>query len=151
MVALFAAWIAAAFTGVGSVLPAAEPAARPRLGRGIVVKVDRHPQFGPIVGDVRGQAFYLFDRERSARPRCYGACAQAWPPVLARGRPVAGRGVDPRLLGTTRRADGRLQVTYRERPMYYYVSDSPGVVLCHDVFEYGGTWLVLGPSGRALA
>lgn len=151
MVAEIVALIAAALAGTGPAPTVAEPAARPRLGRGIVVKVTRNPRYGPLVGDARGEAFYLFDRERSSRPRCYGDCARVWPPVLARGRPVAGRGVDPRLLGTTRRADGSLQVTYRDRPMYFYVGDSPGVVLCHDVFEYGGSWLVLGPSGRALA
>jgi Secreted repeat of unknown function len=69
--------------------------------------------------------------------------------VLARGEPVAGRSLRARLLGTTRRRDGRVQVTYRGHPLYYYVHDSPGRILCHDVFEYGGTWLVVAPDGRA--
>ncbi len=126
--------------------PAAPVADAARRGRTIRV-VDS--QFGPVVADVAGEAVYLFDAETTARPECYGECAAAWPPVLAKGVPVAGRGLRARWLGTTRRSDGRVQVTYRGHPLYYYVHDSPGRILCHDVFEYGGTWLVVAPNGRA--
>jgi predicted lipoprotein with Yx(FWY)xxD motif len=120
--------------------------ARTRRGRTIKV-VDS--QFGAVVADRAGEALYLFDAEKTTRPACYGACAAAWPPVLAKGEPIAGRGLRAHLLGTTRRRDGRVQVTYRDRPLYYYVHDTPGRILCHDVFEYGGTWLVVAPDGRA--
>jgi predicted lipoprotein with Yx(FWY)xxD motif len=40
-------------------------------------------------------------------------------------------------------------VTYAGRPLYYYVGDKkPGQVLCQNVNEYGGLWLVMRPSGR---
>ncbi|HKG38604.1 MAG TPA: hypothetical protein VKB25_06410 [Conexibacter sp.] len=122
--------------------------AAPPARRGRTIKVV-DSQFGPVVADRAGEALYLFDAETTARPACYGDCAVAWPPVLAKGEPVAGRGLRPRLLGTTRRRDGRVQATYRGHPLYYYVHDSPGRILCHDVFEYGGTWLVVAPDGRA--
>lgn len=122
--------------------------ARRRLRRGRTIKVV-DSQFGAVVADVTGEAVYLFDLERTKRPRCYGDCAAAWPPVLAKGRPVAGRGIRRRLLGTVRRRDGRLQVTYRGHPLYYYVHDAPGRILCHDVFEFGGLWLVVAPNGNA--
>ena len=105
-------------------------------------------QFGRVVADRHGEALYLFDRERSGKSECYGACARAWPPLLTKGKPVAA-GAEQGLLGTTRRADGRLQVTYAGHPLYYYVSDSPGTILCHDVVEFGGTWLVVNPDGQA--
>jgi hypothetical protein len=35
-------------------------------------------------------------------------------------------------------------------PLYYYVHDPPGEVLCHDVEEFGGLWLVVDPSGEAV-
>jgi predicted lipoprotein with Yx(FWY)xxD motif len=134
--------------------PAAEPSAtatvaaperKPRR-RGIRIRaIDS--QFGTIVGDGRGQAAYLFDREESKQSECYGDCARAWPPVLTRGRPVAGKGIRKRLLGTTRRRNGKRQVTYDGRPLYYYVDDAPGRVLCHDVLEFGGLWLVVRPDG----
>jgi predicted lipoprotein with Yx(FWY)xxD motif len=100
-----------------------------------------------VVADRHGEALYLFDAETGSRPRCYGACAKAWPPFLTKGGPRAFEGARAKLLGTTRRRDGRLQVTYRGHPLYYYVSDSPGRILCQDVEEFGGTWLVVQPSG----
>jgi predicted lipoprotein with Yx(FWY)xxD motif len=115
--------------------------------RGVTVRAVKS-RFGTILANGAGQAFYLFDKERSRKSECYRDCAAAWPPVLTKGRPIAGRGIRPGLLGTTRRRDGRLQVTYRGRPMYYYVADSPGVVLCQDVVEFGGRWLVVKPDGR---
>ena len=124
---------------------AAAPERKPRR-RGIRMKaIDS--QFGTIVGDGRGQAAYLFDREESKQSECYGDCARAWPPLLTRGRPVAGKGIRKRLLGTTRRRNGKRQVTYDGRPLYYYVDDAPGRVLCHDVREFGGLWLVVRPDG----
>jgi predicted lipoprotein with Yx(FWY)xxD motif len=108
-------------------------------------------QYGRILAARRGQAVYLFDKETSAHSRCYGACAKAWPPVLTKGRPVARTGAKASLLGTTRRRDGSRQVTYRGQPLYYYVADAPGRVLCHDVAEFGGTWLVLRSSGKAVS
>jgi predicted lipoprotein with Yx(FWY)xxD motif len=60
-----------------------------------------------------------------------------------------GRGVKRGLLGTVRRRNGRRQVAYAGRPLYYYVGDRrPGQILCQDVFEYGGRWLILRPSGK---
>jgi predicted lipoprotein with Yx(FWY)xxD motif len=128
----------------------AEEDAAMAAARGTTVRLVRS-QFGRILGDRRGQAFYLFDEEKSKRSECYGRCARAWPPVLTKGRPRAGRGVRARLLGTTRRRDGRMQVTYRGRPLYYYVDDGPGRVLCHNVEEFGGLWLVLRANGEAVS
>lgn len=104
--------------------------------------------YGPILADGTGLAVYRFDKETSRRPRCYGACAKAWPPVYTTDAPVAGTGAKPGLLGTVRRRDGRLQVTYRNRPLYFYEFDTPGNVLCHDVDEFGGLWQVVRRSGR---
>jgi predicted lipoprotein with Yx(FWY)xxD motif len=106
-------------------------------------------QFGRIVADRRGQALYLFAKEKSKRSECYGACAKAWPPVLTKAQPTAGKGARKGLLGTTKRRNGKLQLTYAGHPMYYYVDDSPGVVKCHNVSEFGGLWLVVKPNGTA--
>ncbi len=97
--------------------------------------------------DASGQAIYLFDAERSSQPECYGECAEDWPPVLTMGEPQAKRSVQSKLLGTTRRSDGARQVTYAGRPLYFYAHEGKYQVLCHDVEEYGGTWLVVQPDG----
>jgi predicted lipoprotein with Yx(FWY)xxD motif len=105
--------------------------------------------FGRVIADGKGEAFYLFDKEDSKKPECYGACAAVWPPVLTKGKPVAAKGVNQKLLGTVKRSNGKLQVTYAGQPLYYYVDDSPGTILCHDVEEFGGLWLVVKPNGQA--
>lgn len=97
--------------------------------------------------DATGQAIYLFDKETTPRPRCYGECADAWPPVLTTGPPRAREATRDDLLGTVRRRDGSTQVTYAGHPLYYYAHEGPGQVLCHDVVEYGGLWLVVTPDG----
>ena len=51
------------------------------------------------------------------------------------------------LLGTTRRSDGATQVTYAGHPLYFYAHEGKYQVLCHDIEEYGGTWLVVQPDG----
>ena len=104
--------------------------------------------YGQVIADGRGEAFYLFGKETGRKSRCYGACARAWPPVITKGKPRAGNGVQARLLGTTRRKNGKLQATYAGHPLYYYVDDSPGNILCQNVSEFGGLWLVVKPSGE---
>ena len=109
----------------------------------------RATDYGSILFDGRGHALYAFTRDRRGGPStCYGACAKAWPVYFARGSLRAGRGVKRSLIATTRRRDGRRQVTYAGRPLYYYVDDGVGQVKCQAVDEFGGTWLVVRPSGR---
>jgi predicted lipoprotein with Yx(FWY)xxD motif len=118
--------------------------------RGATVKVV-DSQFGRVIADRRGEAFYLFDKEKGKRSRCYGECAVAWPPVLTKGKPRAGTGADADLLGTTKRRNGKLQVTYNGHPLYYYKDDEPGRILCHNVDEFGGLWLVVNRRGDAVS
>ena len=108
----------------------------------------RGSEFGTMLWGPKRQAVYIFQRDASKRSRCYGSCATAWPPVYTSGRPVAGRSVRKRLLGTTRRRDGRLQVTYAGKPLYYYAHERSGQVLCHNVDLNGGLWWVVGPDGK---
>jgi predicted lipoprotein with Yx(FWY)xxD motif len=107
--------------------------------------------YGPILFDSRDQAIYFFDKEEGERSECYGACAEAWPPVLTEGDPRAAGGTDSKLLGTTERDDGSLQVTYAGHPLYFYAHEGPGQVLCHNVEEFGGLWLVVAPEGEAVS
>jgi predicted lipoprotein with Yx(FWY)xxD motif len=125
-----------------------EPAKRAQPAKKPAKLTIADSQFGRILADRRGQALYLFAKEKSGKSECYGACAKAWPPLLSDDGPAATDGVRKDLLGTTKRRDGRLQATYRGQPVYLYVDDSPGKVLCHNVSEFGGLWLVIRPNGR---
>jgi predicted lipoprotein with Yx(FWY)xxD motif len=145
---LLARTILVAVVAVGAVAPTA-PAMNdaPRAK----IKVSATKKYGRILVDGSGRTLYLFTHDRRNRSRCYGACADAWPPFLTNGRPVAGKGTHRSRLGTTRRKDGSTQVTYRGRPLYYYVGErSAGQILCQDVFEFGGRWLIVAPSGKAI-
>ena len=126
---------------------AAEPAAR---RRGPLVKL-LDSQFGPVIFNGRDQAAYFFTRDRGGKSRCYGECAVAWPPFYARGKPRAARGVKQSLLGTVARRNGRRQVTYAGKPLYFYAHDPKGEVLCNDIAEFGGTWFAVTAAGKAPA
>jgi predicted lipoprotein with Yx(FWY)xxD motif len=76
---------------------------------------------------------------------------EAWPPVLTEVQPSAGAGVDTRLLGTIRRGDGTLRVTYGGRPLYFYAHERPGEIKCHNVDLHGGLWWVVTPRGDPVA
>ena len=109
----------------------------------------RDSDYGRILFDGSNRALYAFTGDRRGRPsRCYGACAAAWPPYIVTGSIRPGAGTTRSLYGTTRRRDGKRQLTYRGWPLYYYVSDPVGEVLCQNVFEFGGLWLVVRPSGQ---
>ena len=97
--------------------------------------------------DATRHPIYLFDAESGDQPKCYDDCAEAWPPVLTKGEPRARGAVRTDLLGTTSRTDGRTQVTYDGHPLYFYAHEGKYEVLCHDIVEYGGAWLVVRPDG----
>ncbi len=120
----------------------------PSTRRGPLVKL-RDSDYGRVLFSGKDQAVYLFTKDRARRSRCYGECAEAWPPFYAKDRPRAGRGVKQSLLGTTQRRDGRRQITYRGHPLYFY-DEPPRQILCQNVVEFGGTWLVVNPKGHAV-
>jgi predicted lipoprotein with Yx(FWY)xxD motif len=126
-----------------------ERTAKPRR-KGTTVTI-RDSEFGEMLFDSNRQAIYIFENDRKGKTVCYGECAEAWPPVVTKGKPVAGKGADRRLLGTLERRDGTRQVTYAGQPLYYYAHEQPGEVLCHNVDLNGGLWWVIGPDGRRLA
>jgi len=128
-----------------SLSPSPGASSTPATGTAIITA---DSPYGRMLYDASGQPIYLFDKERSSTARCYGECAEAWPPVLTTGLPRARKGTRAELLGTTRRKDGKLQATYAGHPLYYYAHEGKYQVRCHDVTEYGGTWLVVQPDGK---
>lgn len=104
-------------------------------------------KFGTMLFDEKGQAIYIWELEESTKAECYEDCAEAWPPVLTDGAPRATGSVNKDLLGTTKRTDGKTQVTYNGHPLYYYAHEEAGEVKCHNVSTHGGLWWVIQPSG----
>jgi len=108
-------------------------------------------RLGRILVDSKGITLYDFVKDKGTTSVCYGACAALWPPLLTQGKPLAGTGVRPSLLGTTRRKDGKLEVTYGGHPLYYFVTDrKPGQTTGQGVNQFGGPWWVLSPAGKEI-
>lgn len=116
-------------------------------GKGTTITVG-NSDFGTMLFDSNKQAIYVFENDPKGSTVCYGTCAEAWPPVLTDGEPRAGRGVKESLLGTVKRRDGSVQVTYAAKPLYFYSHEGPGEVRCHNVNLNGGFWWVVGPDGE---
>jgi predicted lipoprotein with Yx(FWY)xxD motif len=128
----------------------ARPAAATAKARAPKLKIT-DSDYGRILANGRGRALYLFTADRGKTSNCSGDCATAWPPYIVKTKPVAGPGVKPGKIGTTRRSDGKLQATYAGHPVYFYVGDNePGEVLCQAVNEFGGFWYVLRANGKAV-
>ncbi len=121
--------------------------APPAMADGTKIKL-RDSDYGRMLFGPGRQAIYIFERDEPDKSHCYRECARDWPPVLTEGKPVAGDGVRQRLLGRTTRRNGRKQVTYDGKPLYYYAHEGPDEVLCHDVFLNGGYWWAVGRDGN---
>lgn len=120
---------------------------KPPAPRGTAITVG-DSEFGPMLFNAKKQAIYIFENDPKGETVCYDECAKAWPPVYTEGEPRATGGVRQSLLGTMKRRDGKLQVTYAGKPLYYYVNEGPGEVRCHNVDLNGGLWWVVGPDGK---
>jgi predicted lipoprotein with Yx(FWY)xxD motif len=106
---------------------------------------------GRILVDSKGITLYDFPPDRGKTSVCYGACAALWPPLITHGKPLAGRGIQKSLLGTTKRKDGKLQVTYGGHPLYYFVTDrKPGQTTGQGLNQFGGPWWVISPAGKEI-
>lgn len=107
---------------------------------------------GTVLVDPEGLTVYEFAKDEGTTSSCYGACAEGWPPVLAEGKPTAGEGAMSSQLGTTKRKDGSMQVTYAGHPLYTFVEDSaPGEANGNESTAFGGKWSVMDEAGEAVA
>lgn len=122
-------------------------AAPPAMAAGTKIKL-RDSDYGRMLFGPGRQAIYIFERDEPGESNCYRSCARDWPPVLSKRKPVAGDGVRKRLLGRTTRRNGKKQVTYDGKPLYYYAHEGPDEVFCHDVFVNGGYWWAVGRNGN---
>jgi predicted lipoprotein with Yx(FWY)xxD motif len=108
-------------------------------------------KLGRMLVDSRGRSLYLFEKDKNGKSSCNGACLAYWPPLIASGKPHAKPGVKAALLGRTKRADGRWQVTYKRHPLYTFVGDTKkGQTNGEGLTDFGGSWDVVSPSGAKI-
>jgi len=104
-----------------------------------------------MLADAVGRTLYLWEADQGTQSACDGACAQAWPPLTTDGKPAAGDGVQADLLGTSKRADGTLGVTYAGHPLYYFSGDQvAGEANGKGSDGFGAKWWPVAPDGAAI-
>jgi predicted lipoprotein with Yx(FWY)xxD motif len=101
-------------------------------------------RFGDILVDGDGRTLYAFTKDKGDQSACSGGCATNWPALT--GTATAGTGVQASLLSTSMRADGKSQVTYGGKPLYYFAGDAkPGDTNGQGV---GNVWFALTADGE---
>ena len=127
----------------------AATAATPKTSSGTSATVGvANSGLGSILVYSTGHTLYLFKADVGANSACTGACAAAWPPLLAKGKPTAGTGLTASKLGTITRSGGNHQVTYNGHPLYLFIKDQkPGQTTGQGVTAFGAPWFALTPSG----
>jgi predicted lipoprotein with Yx(FWY)xxD motif len=106
---------------------------------------------GRVLVNSNGRTLYLFEKDKNGKSSCTGSCATFWPPLIASGKPTAAGGAKASLLGTTRRADGRMQVTYNHHPLYTFQKDTKkGQTSGEGVNAFGALWYVTSTAGAAI-
>lgn len=111
----------------------------------------RKTKLGPILVNSKGHTLYLFKKDKNGKSSCTGSCATFWPPLLKHGKPTAGSGVKASLLGTTRRSNGSVQVTYNRHPLYTYTLDKQaGQTKGEGFLAFGAKWYAVSSKGAAV-
>ena len=137
--------LAVAACGGGGAATAATP--KTTTGASATVGV-ANSSLGSILVNAGGRTLYLFKADSGTMSACTGACATAWPPLLATGAPIAGTGLAASKLGTITRPGGTHQVTYNGHPLYLFIKDTkPGQTTGQGATAFGAAWFALTPSG----
>lgn len=85
---------------------------------------------GRYVTSANGRTVYIFSADTSSMSACHGACTHEWPAVMSGGH----------------------QVVFKGHPIYYFAGDkAPGAMNGEGLDDFGGTWTVVSPTGRAIA
>jgi predicted lipoprotein with Yx(FWY)xxD motif len=148
--ALSLAAVALIAAGCGGSSSSSSPTSASPGGKPTTVSATEVPELGAVLVDSKGLTVYSFGKDQGTTSSCYGACEEAWPPVIVHGAPTVGEGANSSEVGTTKRKDGTRQVTYAGHPLYTFVEDkSPGEANGIGVTAFGGEWNPLNESGAA--
>jgi predicted lipoprotein with Yx(FWY)xxD motif len=92
-----------------------------------------------VVTGKNSMTLYSFDKDSNGKSSCYNQCATIWPPAAVSDA----SGKD---FGETVRTDGSKQLTYKGKPMYYYINDKKAGDKTGD--NVGNTWHVVNPTAK---
>jgi predicted lipoprotein with Yx(FWY)xxD motif len=142
--------LASVAAGCGGAGATAASSAPPKTASGQAATVGiSNTGIGQILVNSQGHTLYLFKADQGTKSACTGACSAAWPPLLVKGTPTSGNGVNGSLVGTASRPEGTTQVTYNGHPLYLFVKDTkPGDTNGQGVTAFGAAWFALTSSGN---
>jgi predicted lipoprotein with Yx(FWY)xxD motif len=107
---------------------------------------------GTVLVDSTSRTLYLFKKDSGTKSTCFGACASAWPPLRADGKPTVGSEANASMVGTTPRSDGKPQVTYNGHPLYLYAADqNPGDATGQGLQAFGAAWFTVSSAGSQVS
>ena len=133
--------------GGGNDATASSPPPKTASGKPATLGVES-TSLGTILDDGQGRTLYLFQGDTGTKSNCSGACATNWPPLTS-AKPTVGKGASASMIGTTKRSDGKTQVTYNGHPLYTFAGDSrPGDTSGQGVNAFGALWYAVSPAGQ---
>src|SRR4051794_7979279 len=145
LVSLTALSVAACGGGSGASASSTPP--KTASGRPATLGV-ANTSLGNVLVDSQGRTLYLFKKDSGTKSACFGACASAWPPLRASGKPSVGSGANASLVGTSNRSDGKPQVSYNGHPLYLYSGDQKaGDTNGQGLTAFGAGWFALSSAG----
>ncbi len=114
----------------------------------VVVKTASNSTLGTILVDSQGMTLYHLSGEQNGKFICTSsACLSVWHPVVSSssGTPSGEIGS----LGTVKRPEGTMQVTYKGTPLYTFTGDQqPGETKGQGIKDVG-TWSVVTTSSAS--
>lgn len=101
---------------------------------------------------VKGFVVYRFSHDKGKKNTCVhiSGCPMAWPALTTTGVPITGSGVKRSLLGTTKLANGKKQVTYAGHPLYRYAFGTKRSTSYVGINAFGGFWYGVKAGGRVV-
>jgi predicted lipoprotein with Yx(FWY)xxD motif len=95
-----------------------------------------------VLTNTKGMTLYSLSVEKNGRFICTGSCTKTWPPLLvAAGTKPKG----PVTLGTIKRPEGKIQVTFKGLPLYTFNGDSKKGEANGEGIKDVGTWHAVTP------
>jgi predicted lipoprotein with Yx(FWY)xxD motif len=129
----------AAVLAVGAVVA---PIALARGGKTVVGETRAPSLHKTVLTNTKGLTLYSLSVEKNGRFICTGSCTSTWFPLLvSRGTKPKG----PVKLGTVKRPEGKIQVTFRGHPLYTFYGDSAKGQTKGQGFKDVGTWHAVTP------
>jgi predicted lipoprotein with Yx(FWY)xxD motif len=130
-----------------AVFTATVAAAATQTGRATVTT--HSSSLGKILADTNGRTLYLFAKDKRNMSACSGSCAAYWPPLLTGNKPIARGNAKASLLGSFRRSDGSMQVSYAGHPLYRFALDlKAGQTKGEGLNDFGAEWDAVRTNGK---